>query len=106
MTVASVVLVLFVSVVFLDGFSAMPLLSWPIFKRKVLAKPAGLVVTSHHPTTLPTLHQCATTPDLFIRIVHDLLGPNRTIPEPELIQIYHVHNANIRTALRELYDTA
>src|SRR5258706_954434 len=44
----------------------------------------GLVITSHRPSPLPTLVACKTSPQLFERIVRDLLWDQLPIPAGKL----------------------
>jgi hypothetical protein len=64
----------------------------------------GLIVTSHRPGLLPTLHECETSPELLAGIVRDLLGPDAGGPCPVPVDLYTRHGGNLRDALRELYD--
>jgi hypothetical protein len=64
---------------------------------------AGLIVTSHLPGLLPTLHECRTTPELLAAIVGELGGEEAALAAPGL---FGRHRGNLRDALRELYDEA
>jgi hypothetical protein len=54
---------------------------------------------------MPTLIECRTTPALFRQIAADLLPHGQAPDTNSLVQIYNRHKGNIRTSLRELYDT-
>ena len=62
---------------------------------------AGLIVTSHQPGLLPTLHEHSTTPELLAEIVTELGG--EADPE-EIAELFARHGGDLRLALRELYD--
>jgi hypothetical protein len=64
----------------------------------------GLLVTSHRPGLLPTLHEHATTPGLLAAIVAELLGPSAPPPPISPEELFQHHGGDLRAALRELYD--
>ena len=68
---------------------------------------AGLVVTLHSPGLLPTLFECRTTPELLRLLVSQLLPPAREneVKSEDLTALFRKHQGNVRSALRELYDT-
>jgi len=92
-------------IVLLDGAGAIARLAWLGLKRGILKKAAGLVITAHRPGLLPVLIECSTTPALFRELTTDLLRRGEKVNAGFLDEIYHRHKGNIRTALRELYDT-
>lgn len=85
-------------VLFLDGAEQLGPLSWFEVRTRTRAA-GGLVVTSHWPGLLPTLHECRTTPELLAEIVRELGAEER-----ETEQLFARHRGNVRDALRELYD--
>lgn len=91
--------------VLLDGADALTRPAWLALRLRTRAA-GGLVVTSHRPGLLPTLHRCATTPELLAGIVRDLLGGEEAGPGPQELsaRMYARHGGNLRDALRELYD--
>ena len=91
-------------VVFLDGADSMSRFAWLGLKRGILKRDAGLVITTHKSGLLPTLIECETTPELFRDIVAELLLSKDGVGADFFNGIYHRHNGNIRTSLRELYD--
>jgi len=91
-------------VVLLDGAEAMGRLAWTTFKRGVLNREAGLVITAHRPGLMPTLIQCSTTPALLREIVADLLSDAANLEAAFLDELYRRNSGNIRNCLRELYD--
>jgi len=91
-------------IVILDGADSLSRMTWPALKRGVLRKAAGLIVTAHKPGLMPTLIECTTNPELFRRIVAEITQGTCEFDLARLDQLYHSHNGNIRTALRDLYD--
>ena len=85
-------------VLLLDGAEQLGRLSWFEVRARTRAA-GGLVVTSHHPGLLPTLHECRTTPGLLAEIVGELAGEG-----VETGELFSRHGGNVRDALRELYD--
>lgn len=85
-----------------DGAEQLGRLAWLRLRRKSRAA-GGLVITSHRPGLLPTLHECRTTPELLAGIVRDLLGPEEGL-QPACEDLWRRHRGNVRDALRELYD--
>jgi hypothetical protein len=84
-------------VLLLDGAEQLGRLSWFEVRTRTRAA-GGLVVTSHRPGLLPTLHECRTTPELLAEIVGELSA------EPPAGDLFDRHGGNVRDALRELYD--
>ena len=82
-----------------DGAEQLDRLSWWRLRRRSRAA-AGLIVTSHHPGLLPTLYECATTPELLAGIVADLGDAVEEGSE----ELFARHGGDLRQALRELYD--
>ena len=86
-----------------DGAEQLSRLAW--LEIRVRSRAAGgLVITSHRPGLLPTLHECRTSPELLAGIVTELAGPEAAgrLPSPEKLLVRH--GGNVRDALRELYD--
>ncbi|MBN2138232.1 MAG: hypothetical protein JW720_10525 [Sedimentisphaerales bacterium] len=92
-------------IVFIDGADSLNTLTWLAFKRAILKRAAGLVITAHQPTSLPSLIECATTVDLFRSIVADLLPEDVRLDSQTIDRAFERHAPNIRIALRQLYDT-
>lgn len=84
-----------------DGADQLGRLAWRRLRRRSRAA-GGLLVTSHGKTLLPTLHRCATTPELLAEIVAELLGGAPPAADPE--DLFRRHRGNLREALWELYD--
>lgn len=85
-------------VLLLDGAEQLGRLSWFEVRARTRAA-GGLVITSHQPGLLPTLHECRTTPGLLAEIVGELAGGG-----VETGDLFVRHQGNLRDALRELYD--
>ena len=85
-----------------DGAEQLGRLRWWNFKRRT-QQAGGLIVTAHRAGLLPTLMNCSTSPELFRRIVSDLL-PGQAVTNTALDELFTQHNGNLREALRELYD--
>lgn len=83
-----------------DGAEQLDPLSWWTLRLRSRGA-AGLIVTSHRPGLLPTLHECRTTPELLAGIVMDLAG---TADGEEIAELFVRHGGDLRLALRELYD--
>jgi hypothetical protein len=68
----------------------------------------GLLVTSHRPGLLPTLHDCRTSPELLAGLVAELLGgpagggATAVLPAPG--ELFARHGGNVREALLAAYD--
>jgi hypothetical protein len=83
-----------------DGAEQLDRLAWWHLRRRGRAA-AGLIVTSHRPGLLPTLHECRTTSELFAAIAAELGGESALQAAAGL---FVRHRGNLRDALRELYD--
>jgi hypothetical protein len=83
-----------------DGAEQLDRLAWWRLRRRGRAA-AGLIVTSHRPGLLPTLHECRTTPELLAAIAGELGGEEAL---PAAAPLFARHRGNLRDALRELYD--
>ncbi|HEV2856405.1 MAG TPA: hypothetical protein VHC97_26685 [Thermoanaerobaculia bacterium] len=86
-------------ILLLDGAEQLGRLSWFEVRTRTRAA-GGLVITSHWPGLLPTLHECRTTPELLAEIVGELSAQGM-----ETRELFDRHGGNVREALRELYDT-
>jgi hypothetical protein len=99
----------------LDGADRLGGRQW---RRLLNALPggAGIVITLHQPDWLPMLHECRTSAWLLADLVRELLGPaasptsltaDRGWPPTDghLASLLARCQGNIRSALRELYDS-
>lgn len=91
-------------IVLLDGADALGYVVWTFLKHYILRHAAGLVITTHRPGRLPTLIDCATTPQLLNEIVAELLPVTSGSDVEAIAELYHHHRGNIRNCLRDLYD--
>jgi hypothetical protein len=89
-------------VILFDGAEQMSLLAWHRFKRRS-RNAGGLVITSHRPGMLPTVKECATSPELLDEIINELLDEAVTTRDAA-VALHQKHNGNLRDALREMYD--
>lgn len=84
--------------IFLDSAEQLGWLGWREVRR-LTARAASLVITTHTPGRLPTLHECRSSPALLAALVEDL-GESSAGVGP----LWTRHHGNIRLALRSLYD--
>jgi hypothetical protein len=89
-------------VLLLDGAEQLGRLPWFEVRTRTRAA-GGLIITSHRPGLLPTLHECRTSPGLLAEIVGELAGERVEI-EGLFDRLFDRHNGNVRNALREMYD--
>ena len=87
--------------ILIDGAEQLGRWGWWRLARRV--KDAGIVViTSHTPGRLPTIHECLTSPQLLAELVDELApGMSEVI---DLDELHRRHEGNIRLCFRELYD--
>ncbi|HEX4966270.1 MAG TPA: AAA family ATPase [Thermoanaerobaculia bacterium] len=90
-------------VLFVDGAEQLSRLAWLEIRTRSRAA-GGLVITSHRPGLLPTLHECQTSPELLAGIVAELAGSDAAGGLPSAEELHGRHGGNVRDALRELYD--
>jgi len=87
--------------ILIDGAEQLGRWAWWRLARRV--KNAGIVViTSHTPGRLPTIHECLTSPQLLAELVDELAPKSAEIGG--LDELFRRHGGNIRLCLRELYD--
>jgi hypothetical protein len=87
--------------ILIDGAEQLGGVAWWRLERRL--RPAGkLVITSHRPARLPTIHECTTSPELLAELI-DELAPG-TAFEIDIEALYQRHDGNIRLCFRELYD--
>ncbi len=88
-----------------DGAEQLGTLGWWRLRR-LARRAAVLLVTSHRPGLLPTLHRHESTPGLLHELVEELLaGTGLPSPPPaELAALHRRHGGNLRDCLRALYD--
>jgi hypothetical protein len=87
--------------VLLDGAERLGPSAWLAFSAAT-RNSSGVVITTHAPGRLPTLRECATSPELLAALVEELLGER-----PDWLDetaLFERHRGNLRDALRALYD--
>ena len=87
--------------ILIDGAEQMTRLAWRLFRRRA-RRAGGLIVTSHRAGLLPTLVECATTPELLDEVIGELA--NGSAPDVAVHELFARHRGNLRDAIRELYD--
>jgi adenylate kinase len=88
-------------VVLIDGAEQLGEWSWRWFCHR--ARHAGtMVITTHRPGRLPTIHTCSTDPSLLRRLVEELAPEVAEVVNLE--ELFLRHDGNIRRCFRELYD--
>jgi hypothetical protein len=85
----------------LDGAEQLSRPAWLYLKWRS-RRAGGLIVTSHRPGLLPTLHECRTDPALLAGIVRELLGQKGE--EIQVGELFARHGGDVRGALGELYE--
>lgn len=87
--------------ILVDGAEQLGPWSWRRVRRQI--RHAGIVViTSHRPGRLPTVHRCIADSALLWDLVHEL-SPE-TVEDADLEGLFQRHDGNIRLCFRELYD--
>lgn len=89
--------------ILLDGAEQMSTLHWQWFKLRS-KKAGGLLITAHKKGMLPTLTECATSPELLEEIISELLVGETALSNGRSMELFKAHQGNIRSALREMYD--
>jgi len=86
----------------IDGAEQIGWVSW--WALVLRARRAGvLLATAHRAGRLPTLHRCATSPE----VLRELVAALGVALAPEEAEALHArHRGNVRDALRALYDAA
>jgi hypothetical protein len=88
-----------------DGAEQLNALTWQRFKRRA-TKAGGLIITTHRPGRLPTLHECSTSAALLASIIARLTGSDPVQKQSLAEELFERHRGNLRNALRECYDLA
>ena len=87
--------------ILLDGAEQLGPLAWLRFHRRA-RHARTIVVTSHRPGRLPTIHECTTDPGLLTELVGELAPA--AVETVDLAELFERHDGNVRLCLRELYD--
>jgi hypothetical protein len=75
-----------------------------LFQLRLAARSlGGLLVTLHEPGSLPVLHTCAPSPEVFAQLLDEL---GRPVAMEEAVVLLDRHRGDVRAALRALYDKA
>ena len=85
----------------LNGAEQLGRVAWMMFRWRT-RRAGGVLITSHRAGLLPTLIECATTPELLDGIVSRLAPRTGGVRVPA--DLFARHHGNLRDALRELYD--
>jgi ABC-type dipeptide/oligopeptide/nickel transport system ATPase subunit len=87
--------------VLIDGAEQLGPLSWRRVHHRI--RHAGtIVITSHRPGRLPTIHECTTDVELLKSLIAELAPEG--VDAVDFEGLFHRHNGNIRLCFRELYD--
>ncbi len=88
-------------VVLIDGAEQLGPCSWWRLRQRI-RNARTIIITSHSPGRLPTLHECTTSQELLTDLV-DTLAPGMA-ETLDLDELFLRHEGNIRLCFRELYD--
>jgi hypothetical protein len=86
-----------------DGSEQMSWMAWNRFRWRH-REAGGLIITRHRPGRMRTLFKCATSPQLLMEIVEQVLEDSTKVDEELIQKLFHRHRGNVRDALRDLYD--
>jgi len=90
-------------VLLFDGAERLTPYAWKTL-RDDSRKAGGLIVTSHRPGLLPTLVECATSPQLLDALLRELVPQDFERIAPTARALFRRHRGNIRNVFRDLYD--
>jgi len=90
--------------VIVDGYEQLTWWSRRQLARRVRDQQAGLLVTSHAPTGLPTLTVVAPRVEAAQQVVKRLVPDDEIITPADVDQTFRACNGNIREMLFQLYD--
>ncbi len=87
--------------ILLDGAEQLGTTAW--WRLQLRIRRAGaVVITSHRPGRLPTVHECVTTPELLRDLVRQI--DPATAASVDIGDLFRRHRGDIRSCFRELYD--
>jgi energy-coupling factor transporter ATP-binding protein EcfA2 len=92
------------TVVCIDSWEQLGLATRLSVRAAAAWRRCGLLVTSHAPTTLPTLVECHTSPEVLTAIVTSLPDAGGSITHTDIEHAFARHAGNLRDALADLYD--
>jgi hypothetical protein len=88
------------TVVLLDGAEQLGRLAWRLLQWR-LRRSAGLIVTTHRPGRLPTLHRTRTSPKLLMDLLAELKDSG--MEDRAIARIYEAHGGDLREAFFAFY---
>jgi hypothetical protein len=90
--------------VVIDGYEQLSWWSRLRLKRLCRRHGCGLLVTAHATVGLPTIYATATSPELAVALVRELVGPAESVDEQEVRSCFARCGGNLRETLFALYD--
>jgi hypothetical protein len=87
--------------ILIDGAEQLGAPGWWRLRRRI-RRAGAVVITSHRPARLPTLHECTATPELLRELVRELAPEVDAIDD--LDTLFERHDGDLRRCFRELYD--
>jgi hypothetical protein len=90
-------------VVLLDGAEQLSFTAWWAFRWR-MRHAAGLLITTHRPGRMRTVHCCQTTQRLLEDLIATLLGLASGGVSCDLGDLFQRHGGDLRLALRDCYD--
>jgi len=88
-------------IVLCDGAEQLNFFEWRRLRNSTRTA-GGLVITMQYEGRLPTLHHCHSSPAVIRELAASL---GYSITPAEGVELHTRHDGNVRSALRELYDT-
>ncbi|MFM8954069.1 MAG: hypothetical protein ACKOOF_13575 [Planctomycetaceae bacterium] len=92
------------AVVCIDSWEQLGLATRLAVRTAVAWRRCGLLVTSHRHTSLPTLVECPTSPEVLAAIVALLPDSGGGMSQADVADAFTRHAGNLRDALADLYD--
>ncbi len=92
------------AVVCIDSWEQLGLATRLAVRMAVAWRRCGLLVTSHRHTSLPTLVECHTSPEVLAAIVAALPDAGGGMTQADVADAWARHAGNLRDALADLYD--
>lgn len=93
-----------VQMVIIDGFEAWPWLTRWRFSRRLRRSKAGIILTSHSMTPLPTLIQLQPDFKDFDQLIRHWQPSVEPVEKPVLLDVWQRHQGNLRECLFDLYQ--
>jgi hypothetical protein len=93
------------AILIVDGYQQLGLFQWMKLRRICRQAHAGLLVTAHAPTRLPTLIRLAPDRGLVERLVNELSAQVSTdVAAADVAASHACHGSNVREIIFDLYD--